>query len=135
MAPVVLDASAFLAYLLDEPGAEVVADAIADGAAISAANLAEVLSTIADRGRDPAAQLGAFVREGLIEGAVDVEPVVVADAVEIARLRPLTRAAGLSLGDRACLALARRLAAEALTADRAWSGLDASIGVAMRQIR
>lgn len=133
MAPTVLDASAFLAYLQDEPGAGVVADAIAGGAAISSANLAEVLSRVADRGRDPVALLDAFIQEGLIEGAVEVEPVTTADAAEIARLRPLTRAAGLSLGDRACLALTRRLAAEALTADAAWSGL--ALDVRLRQIR
>ena len=45
---------------------------------------------------------------------------VAPDATEAARLRPLTRSAGLSLADRACLALTRRLAGEALTADRAW---------------
>ncbi|MDO8210394.1 type II toxin-antitoxin system VapC family toxin [Conexibacter sp. CPCC 206217] len=116
----VLDASAFLAYLQGEPGADVVADAIASGTSISSANLAEVLSRVADRGRDPVALMEGFVAEGLLEGAVEVEPVTLDDAAEIARLRPLTRAAGLSLGDRACLALARRLGAEALTADAAW---------------
>lgn len=131
--PAVLDASALLAYLHDEPGADVVADAIAAGAAISSANLAEVLSRVADGGRDPHALLTRLVREGLLEGAVEVEPLTLEDAAEIARLRPLTRAAGLSLGDRACLALTRRLASEALTADRAWSGLD--LPVELRQIR
>lgn len=131
--PTVLDASAFLAYLQNEPGAAVVADAIAEGASISSANLAEVLSRVADRGRDPVALLDAFVHEGLLDGAVEIEPVTTADAAEIARLRPLTRAAGLSLGDRACLALARRLTAEALTADTAWSGID--LEVRLRQIR
>lgn len=56
-----------------------------------------------------------------------------ADAAEIARLRPLTKAAGLSLGDRACVALALRLRQPALTADRAWDGL--ALGVELRQIR
>jgi len=46
-----------------------------------------------------------------------------ADAIEVARLRPLTRQVGLSLADRACLALAHRLGTRALTADSAWSGL------------
>lgn len=83
--------------------------------------------TVGDRGR---VVLPAAVRS---DGAVEVEPLTLADAVEIARLRPLTRSAGLSLGDRACVALARRLALPALTADRAWTGLD--LGVELHQIR
>lgn len=129
----VLDASAFLAYLQDEPGGEVVADAIAGGAAISAANLAEVLSRAAAHGADPLRLLRRLTERGLIDGAVEVEPLTTADAAEIARLRPLTKTAGLSLGDRACVALALRLGQPALTADRAWDGLD--LGVELRQIR
>lgn len=129
----VLDASAFLAYLQDEPGSDAVADAIADGAAISAANLAEVLSRVTAHGADPVRLLRRLTERGLIEGAVEVEPLTTADAAEIARLRPLTRDAGLSLGDRACIALARRLELPALTADRAWAALD--LGVELRQIR
>jgi PIN domain nuclease of toxin-antitoxin system len=131
--PTVLDASALLAYLHDEPGADVVSGAVANGTSISAANLAEVLSRVADRGGDPAELVESFVQNGLLDGAVEVEPVTLEDAVEIARLRPLTRSAGLSLADRACLALAGRLSAEALTADRAWS--DVAVGVELRQIR
>lgn len=129
----VLDASAFLAYLQDEPGGEVVADAIAGGAAISAANLAEVLSRAAAHGADPQRLLRRLTERGLIDGAVEVEPLTTADAAEIARLRPLTKTAGLSLGDRACVALALRLGQPALTADRAWDGLD--LGVELQQIR
>jgi PIN domain nuclease of toxin-antitoxin system len=129
----VLDASAFLAYLRDEPGAAVVADAIADGALISTVNLAEVLSHVAARGTDPIALARQLVEEGLLDGAIEVEPLTRDDAIEIARLRPLTSAAGLSLGDRACLALSRRTRSPALTADRAWNRLD--LGVELRQIR
>lgn len=117
----VLDASALLAYLRDEPGAEVVSEAIAGGAAISTVNLAEVLSHAAGRGSDPAALVERMTERGLLGGAIAVEPFTTADAVETARLRPLTRDTGLSLGDRACLALARRLEAPALTADLAWA--------------
>jgi PIN domain nuclease of toxin-antitoxin system len=60
---------------------------------------------------------------------VTVEPFTTADAIEAARLRPLTRAAGLSLGDRACLALARRQRAVALTADSAWATLPLDVDV------
>jgi PIN domain nuclease of toxin-antitoxin system len=69
----------------------------------------------------------------LLGGAVTVEPFTTADAIEAARLRPLTRAAGLSLGDRACLALARRHGAVAITADAAWATL--SLGIDVRPIR
>jgi ribonuclease VapC len=120
---VVLDASALLAYLRDEPGAGLVAQAIADGALISTVNLAEVFSRSADRGADPAKLADKLTQSGLLDGAISLEPFTTADAIETARLRPLTRDAGLSLGDRACLALARRLEAPALTADTAWQGV------------
>jgi len=57
------------------------------------------------------------------------------DAIDVARLRPLTRVAGLSLGDRACLALARRLDTRAITADTAWIQVGADAGVELTQIR
>jgi ribonuclease VapC len=129
----VLDASALLAHLRDEPGADVVAEAVASGAAISAVNLAEVFSRAADRGADPPTLAAELTRVGLLDGAITVEPFTAADAIETARLRPLTRVAGLSLGDRACLALARRLGAPALTADAAWQGV--AHGVELRPIR
>lgn len=133
MSSAVLDASAFLAYLRDEPGADDVADAIADGAAISTANLAEVLSRATDRGADPQRLARQLTERGLLDGAISVEALVADDTVEIARLRPLTREYGLSLGDRACLALAKRLDLPAVTADTAWSRLD--LRVEVRRIR
>jgi len=120
----VLDASAALAYLRDEEGAERVAEALGDGAVMSAANWAEVLSKVADLGEDPEALEARLLAEGLIGSALEIVPLEPRDAAAIARLRPVTRAAGLSLGDRACLALAARLDLPALTADRAWMGLD-----------
>jgi len=125
----VLDASALLAYLGDEPGAELVASAIAGGAVIATVNLAEALSTLAARGREPAEVAALLTDRGLLGGAITVEPFTGADAIQTARLRPLTRAAGLSLADRACLALAARLAAPALTADRAWQQLALDVDV------
>ena len=133
MPSTVLDASALLAYLRDEQGSEIVADAIAGGTAISTVNLAEVLSRVADRDGDPARLVGQMVDRGLLGGAISVESFTDKDAVEVARLRPETRGQGLSLGDRACLALARRLGLPALTADAAWSRLD--LEVTLRQIR
>jgi PIN domain nuclease of toxin-antitoxin system len=133
VAAAVLDASALLAYLNRETGAELVADLLAGGASMSAVNLAEVLSTASDRGVE-AEQLTALLYEaGLLDAAVSVEAFTVEDASAVGSLRPATRGIGLSLGDRACLALARRLGAPAITADSAWSELD--IGVEIRLIR
>jgi PIN domain nuclease of toxin-antitoxin system len=132
LAPV-LDASALLAYLRDERGAGEVAEAIGGGATISTVNLAEVLSRTAEHGLEPDRLVEQLVERGLLDGAIAVEPFTAADAVEVGRLRPLTRDAGLSLGDRACLALARRLGVPAYTADRTWSRV--SLDVELRQIR
>jgi PIN domain nuclease of toxin-antitoxin system len=132
LAPV-LDASALLAHLRDEPGADVVAEAIASGAVISTVNLAEVFSRVADQGDDPAKLAAELTQIGLLDGVITVEPFTAADAIDAGRLRPLTRDAGLSLGDRACLALARRLEAPALTADTDWQGV--AHGVELRPIR
>jgi ribonuclease VapC len=129
----VLDASALLAYLRGEPGAEAVVEALGDGAVISTVNLAEVLSRAADRGADPAQRAKDLAERGLLGAAITLEPFTEADAIEVARLRPLTRSAGLSLGDRACLALARRLGVRALTADSSWA--KGAHGVQVEQIR
>jgi PIN domain nuclease of toxin-antitoxin system len=125
----VLDASALLALLKGEPGAERVAEALERGAYLSAVNLAEILSKLADWGEDPAEAQARMAQVGLLGAAVEVLPFTGEDALEVARLRALTRAYGLSFGDRACLALARRLGLPALTAERAWAELDLGIPV------
>lgn len=127
MAVPVLDASALLAHLHDEPGAEVVAEAIAGGAAVSTVNIAEALSSEAKRGTNPVELAKELSSRGLLDGAVAVYPFTTADAIEAARLRPLTHAAGLSLGDRACIALARRLDGLAITADTAWARVELDV--------
>lgn len=120
---VVLDASAILAVVLDEPGRERVLP-VMTGASVSAINLGEVLSRAVDQG---------FVVERVADGLARLEMQVIPfehdDAVEAARLRTATKRIGASLGDRACLALAQRLRLPVLTADRAWStlGLDIEI--------
>jgi ribonuclease VapC len=129
----VLDASALLALLKGEPGAERVAEALERGAYLSAVNLAEVLSKLADWGEDPAEAQARMAQVGLLGAAVEVLPFTGEDALEVARLRALTRAYGLSFGDRACLALARRLGLPALTAERAWAELD--LGIPMEVLR
>jgi PIN domain nuclease of toxin-antitoxin system len=129
----VLDASALLAYLRSEPGAETVAEALDAGAIISATNLAEVLSRVGERGWDPAAFARDLIDRGILHGALLVEDFTFDDSVEAARLRPLTRNLGLSLADRACLALALKMDFPVLTADKAWGDLD--IGIDVRLIR
>jgi ribonuclease VapC len=126
---VVLDASALLAHLRGEPGAPVVAEAIGRGTTMSAVNLAEVLSRLGDHGADPDQVADELTEAGLLHGAVVVEPFTAVDAAAVARLRAETRGAGLSLADRACLALAQRLKVPVLTADRAWSKLHMGVDV------
>jgi PIN domain nuclease of toxin-antitoxin system len=129
-----LDASAVLALLNDEDGSEVVAAAIADGAAISVVNLAEVLSKVAERGGDPAAAVSELRRAEGSKRALTIEPLTAADCIALARLRPITKRQGLSLADRACLALSERLGVPALTTDEAWEDVP-DLDVEVRLIR
>ena len=126
---VVLDASALLAYLHDEIGAGHVAEAMAGGTAISAANWAEVLSKLADEGEDPDGLTERLEAEGVLGTELEVVPLTDVDARVMAKLRPLTRSAGLSLGDRACIALGLRLGSAVLTTDRGWATLDLGLEV------
>ncbi len=116
MIAAVLDASALLALLLNESGAENVRAVLAD-AAMGAVNLSEVV--------------GQFARNGAAEADIRqvIEPLpferIAFDerlAFAAGLLLPATRSAGLSFGDRACLALASRLGVRAVTADRTWEG-------------
>ncbi|XXY21287.1 type II toxin-antitoxin system VapC family toxin [Sorangium sp. So ce216] len=133
MSSCVLDASALLAFLNEEAGADVVERALGDGAWMSAANWAEVMTKVVEVGLAPHEMRDELERLGIFGQALRVVPVTEEDAMEIARLRPLTRAQGLSLGDRACLALGQRLNLPVITADRAWAGL--SLGIEVQQLR
>lgn len=124
---VVLDASALLALLQDEPGAAVVGDVLTRGC-IASVNVTEVLSRLIDRGTPLATAVATLDLLRLDVVAVDRDM-----AVAAAKLRDPTRARGLSLGDRVCLALGQSLGATVLTADRAWSTAD--FGLDIRQIR
>ena len=118
-----MDASVVLAYLKKEAGAEIAATYMT-GASISAVNFAEVVSRLSDR--------GLTAQEcGLLLSALnlDVVPFDEKCAFEVGNLRGATRAHGLSLGDRACLALARSRGWPAVTADRAWKSLRLDVDV------
>lgn len=128
MSSYVLDASALMALFHQEPGSDKVEQAIEDGAAISTVNLSEVASKLNELGTP----------EKLIQTVINVLELNIVDfntelAYKAGLLRPLTKRAGLSLGDRACLALAQNLNLPALTADRAWENL--SLGIKVQVIR
>jgi ribonuclease VapC len=118
MASIVFDASAILALLRDEPGADVVAQYIGDGL-ISAVNLQEVIK-------------GLLRREVPIDAALamldalhlDVRPHGRDDAIAAAKLYPATEAFGSGLGDRTCMALAIAEGLPVLTADQEWSRIE-----------
>lgn len=129
----VLDASALLAFLADEPGAQQVQMALAGGAVMHHVNWAEVLTKRAERGDDPAELQARLTRRGLIGQLLTIDAGQPQDDVQVAALRVQTRHAGLSLGDRFCLALGQRLAVPTLTADRAWATLD--VGVQIELLR
>jgi len=126
-AEVILDASALIALLWDEPGADAV-EPLLDRAVVSAVNWAEVLQRYRAHGVETAGK-----RESVEALGVEIEDFTADDADTVAELREPTRRAGLSLADRACLALARRLGLPAHTADRAWRKVD--VGVAVVLIR
>jgi PIN domain nuclease of toxin-antitoxin system len=127
--PVVLDASAILTVINGEPGQDDVIPTL-PYALVSAVNLSEVVAKLADRGMPADAAYAATVRLGF--AVVPLDPALARAA---GALRPLTRAAGLSLGDRCCLALAQHKRAMVLTTDRAWSGLGAMLDVLVRNVR
>ena len=117
------DASALLAFLFAEAGHERVAGVI-DDCCLSAVNLSEVLARFVRDGHDAAAVL-----ERLAGSGIELVPFLAEDAALAAMLEPATRAAGLSLGDRACLALALSRGVPAMTADRAWARIGAEVEI------
>ena len=127
MSSAVFDASAALALLQHEPGNDVVKRHV-PGALMSAVNVAEVGTKLVERGMDKDRVRAAIATLGL-----EIVPFDEEAAYASAILHGRTRASGLSLGDRACLVLAKRLGLPALTPDRAWADLD--VGVEVRLIR
>ncbi len=122
---VVLDASTVLAFLHKEQGEELVAHYLEHGkTAISIVNVAEILTKQQDVGI-PAIETLSFIELlGIRIFDFDQEA-----ALKVAGLRNQTKAFGLSLGDRACLALAEKLACPVLTADRVWSQLNLDVKI------
>jgi len=118
MSSCVLDASALIALFHQEPGSDKVAQAIEEGAILSTVNLSEVASKLSELG----------IPDALIQTSINVLELTIFDfnaelAYKAGLLRLPTKSAGLSLGDRACLALAQHLHLPALTIDLAWKDL------------
>ena len=129
-AAMVLDASALLALFNDEPGADAVMQALEQPCLLSAASHTEVITKLLDKGLSP--QDAATVMTSVELRIVAFDAAQSADA---AWLRTATRAVGLSLGDRACLALARAESAAVLTADKPWLQVAQAVGVRVQCIR
>ncbi|MBW4651307.1 MAG: type II toxin-antitoxin system VapC family toxin [Kastovskya adunca ATA6-11-RM4] len=123
----VLDASALLAWLQGEPGGEVV-EPLLNQSVMSSINWAEVLQKSISRG---------VQREGMqadLEAiGLQILPFTALDAERVAQLYLPTQPQGLSLGDRACLALAESLNLPALTTDRVWG--DLNLGIEIQVLR
>ena len=127
MTNAIIDSSAVLALLNNESGSEVVLGLV-EGAGLSAVNLAEVVAKLVERGMPLEA-----TRTVLSQIPLEIVTFNEELGYLAGELRLATRKFGLSLGDRACLALARQRGWSAVTADRAWTELD--IGVEIVQIR
>ena len=129
MTTYILDTSALLAHLWKETGeARVSALLTTERCLLGAANLAELASKVVERGF-PAGEVPNLVNSLNVE----IIPMTRIEAELIGALRLPTRHLGLSLGYRACLALAKTMGGTAVTADRVWQGLD--IGISIECIR
>lgn len=127
----VLDASALLAVSNGERGADFVMELInSKVCVISSVNMAEVGTRLLDLGL-PIHELG----RGIAQFSVDVIDFNQEQALACAALRPLTKSAGLSLGDRTCLALAQQMQGCVVTADRAWADIADEIKIQVKMIR
>lgn len=124
---VVFDSSAVLAITFGERGADRATDALGDGI-LSAVNASEVIARLVERGDGD-----EEARETLRYLGLKIRPFDEGLAITTGLLRRTTREHGLSLGDRACLALARRERAPLLTADRRWAALE--LGLVVQLIR
>jgi PIN domain nuclease of toxin-antitoxin system len=122
---IVLDSSALLAVIWNEAGAARVSPVLRE-AVLSSVNLAEVVQKLVDRPTDDVAIAAVLNAMNFA-----IEPFERADAIQAGLLRRATKAKGLSIGDRACLALGKRLGLPVYTADRAWAELDLGVEVVL----
>jgi ribonuclease VapC len=123
LSPGVLDASAVLALYFGEPAAGAVGSIVA-GSLVSSVNYSEVIGKALDRGDD---------FDDVVRNLAAMDFLVIAHdeslALRTGELRPVTKRWGLSLGDRACLALAEREQLRVYTLDRSWAKLGLDIDV------
>lgn len=124
---IVLDSSCVLAFLFSEVGKDR-AEQHMDGGIISSVNVTEIIAKQIDKGLDPLTASDRYEGLNLEVRVFDEDTAIVAG-----KLRAQTIHRGLSLGDRACLALAIRENATAVTADRKWADLD--VGCKIELIR
>jgi ribonuclease VapC len=119
-----LDASAVLAVLNAETGADIVLSALTAGGSISAVNFSEVVSKLADKDLTE-------VETNIVLGSLELEVLdfTRAHAYVAGRIRPQTKTAGLSIADRACLAVAKSLNLPVMTGDHNWSRVDVGVKV------
>jgi ribonuclease VapC len=125
----VVDTSAVIAALMDEPGGDLVFERAQD-CIISTVNLAEVFGFAAQRNHPP-----QLVDAFLDETGMTVMPFSRELAATAGKYAAITRSAGLSLGDRCCLALAASLGIPTLTGDRPWLQFAEPLGVTIEMIR
>ncbi len=125
----VIDAAAAMALMLDEQGAEIVAEIIR-GSLITTINVSECCSRGIERGASVDAIISILRRYEVQVIAFDLDL-----AIAAALMREASRPAGAGIGDRACLALAKRRALPLYTADKRLSGISDAVGVDVRQIR
>jgi ribonuclease VapC len=128
MSRIVLDASALLAILNCEPGADVLTPDLLSTATSSTVSLAEVQSKLVDKGLDPREAWEATLSPIRDATAFDADQAKAAGDLVIQ-----TRVLGMSLGDRACLALGLALRAPVYTADKSWKSL--KLGIPIHIIR
>jgi PIN domain nuclease of toxin-antitoxin system len=127
MTSVVLDTSAVIAFLRKEPGGDLISPMLR-GAWLSAVNYCEIIGKAKDIQIDSGVAASTLARLGL-----QTVPFEETHALAAAALREPTRSLGLSLADRACLALGQLLNCPVFTADRRWK--DAATGIDIRLIR
>lgn len=134
VARAVLDASAIVAVLFKERGHEVVLKVIAAGAVTTPTGMAEALNTARRKGHRLS---GDRIADHLGELGLEVEPILMEDGVDMARVQQIAAEAkerqpdvgALSLGDAACLAVGRRLGLPAIVSDGTWEVLDLAVKV------